>query len=228
MTQEPPSRATQQNHDEPSRAKSVVNAEIARFIRFYESPRGHQILRKEAVYLDHELLGCDAILDVGCGIGAFEQQLPALNIVGVDVSEAMVNEARRRSTKTFLRGDATSLPFQEETFDAVFTVTTLEFIEDYQRAVREMARVTRPQGRLVVMMLNPHSDYFRDNVQRPGGYFQRVRQTNLAAVREYIAHFYTIQKRAFFLRIQGDHVGETTEEAQAALYVVVADKKPGD
>ena len=203
-----------------------MNTQVARFIRFYASPHGQEILQKEAAYLQHAVQGCDAILDVGCGIGAFEQQLPTLNIVGVDISEAMLDEARRRSVKTFLRGDALNLPFHEAAFDAVFTVTTLEFIEDYQRAVREMVRVTRPQGRLVVMMLNPHSDYFRENVQRPGDYFQRVRQTNLAAIHEYIAHFYAVQKEEYFLRIQGHRVGETDDEALAALYVVVGHKKP--
>lgn len=203
-----------------------MNAEVARFIRFYESPRGQQILQKEAAYLYHALQGCDAILDVGCGIGVFEQQLPTLNIVGVDISEAMVEEARRRSTKTFLQGDAMDLPFPNEAFDAVFTVTTLEFLEDDQRAVQEMGRVTRPQGRLIVMMINPHSDYFRENVQRPGDYFQRIRHTDLAEIREHIAHVYAIEKEEYFLRIQGDHVGETTDAAHAALYVVVAHKKP--
>jgi len=202
-----------------------MKADVAKFVRFYNSPLGKQILHREAAYIYHEVHGHKTILDVGCGIGAFEQQLPTLHIIGVDVSEAMLEEARTRSAKTFIHGDATDLQFPDAAFDAVFTVTTLEFLEDCQQAVREIARVTSPQGRLVVMMVNYHSDYFRENVQRPGDYFQRIQHTT-AEIREYVAHFYVIQKDEYFLGIQGQRVYETDDEALAALYVLVGSKKP--
>jgi ubiquinone/menaquinone biosynthesis C-methylase UbiE len=201
-----------------------MKADAAKFVRFYDSPLGKQILHREAAYVYHELHGSEAILDVGCGIGSFEQQLPTLPIIGVDVSESMLEEARTRSEKTFIHGDATDLQFPDAAFDAVFTVTTLEFLEDCQQAVREIARVTQPRGKLLVMMVNPHSDYFRENVQRPGDYFQRIQHTP-AEIRENVARFYAIRKEEFFLGIQGQRVFETDDETLASLYVLVGSKK---
>jgi ubiquinone/menaquinone biosynthesis C-methylase UbiE len=202
-----------------------MKADVAKFVRFCDSPLGKQILRKEAAYIYNELHGSETILDVGCGIGSFEQRLPTLNIIGLDISEDMLEEARNRSEKTFIQGDATDLKFHDSTFDAVFTVTTLEFLEDYQKAVREIARVTQPQGKLLAMMLNPHSEYFKENVRRPGDYFQRIKHTNTTEIREYVSRFYVISKEELFLGIRGQQVFETDDENLASLYVLVGIKK---
>jgi ubiquinone/menaquinone biosynthesis C-methylase UbiE len=202
-----------------------MKADVTKFVRFCDSLLGKQILRKEAAYIYNELQGSETILDVGCGIGSFEQHLPTLNIIGLDISEDMLEEARKRSDKTFIQGDATDLTFHDATFDAVFTVTTLEFLEDYRKAVQEIARVTKPQGKLLVMMLNPHSEYFRENVRRPGDYFQRIKHTNTKEIREYVSRFYVIRKEELFLGIQGEQVFETDDENLASLYVLVGIKK---
>lgn len=202
-----------------------MKADVVKFVRFCDSPLGKQILRKEAAYIYNELQGSETILDVGCGIGSFEQHLPTLNIIGLDISEDMLEEARKRSDKTFIQGDATDLEFHDSTFDAVFTVTTLEFLEDYQKAVREIARVTNPRGKLLVMMLNPLSEYFRVNVRRPGDYFQRIKHTNTEEMREYVSRFYVISKEDLFLGIQGEQVFETDDETLASLHVLVGIKK---
>ncbi|MHA2428746.1 MAG: class I SAM-dependent methyltransferase [Candidatus Hermodarchaeia archaeon] len=202
-----------------------MKADVAKFVRFCDSSLGKQILRKEAAYIYNELQGSETILDVGCGIGSFEQHLPTLIIIGLDVSEDMLEEARKRSANTFIQGDATDLEFHDAIFDAVFTVTTLEFLEDYQKAIQEIARVTKSQGKLLVMMLNPSSEYFRENVQRPGDYFQRIKHTNTKEIREYVSRFYVISKEEFFLGIQGEQVFETDDENLASLYVLVGIKK---
>jgi len=202
-----------------------MKADVAKFVRFCDSPLGKQILRKETAYIYNELQGSEKILDVGCGIGSFEQRLPTLNIIGLDVSEDMLEEARKRSDKIFIQGDATDLTFHDAAFDAVFTVTTLEFLEDYQKAVQEIVRVTNPQGKLLVMMLNPRSEYFRENVRRPGDYFQRIKHTNTKEMREYVSRFYVIRKEELFLGIQGEQVFETDDENLASLYVLVGIKK---
>ena len=72
------------------------------------------------------------ILDVGCGIGSFEHSLPSLNIIGLDSSKEMLEEARKRSDKIFVLGNVEHLEIEDSAFDAVFTVTTLEFLDDYQ------------------------------------------------------------------------------------------------
>ena len=63
-----------------------------------------------------------------------------------------MKEARKRSDKTFVQGKAEKLKFEDSTFDAVFTVT-IELLDDYKKAVKEIARVTKPNGKILVMTL---------------------------------------------------------------------------
>jgi ubiquinone/menaquinone biosynthesis C-methylase UbiE len=125
----------------------VMNVDVERFVRFCDSEFGKKVMKREAEYVYNELKNCEKILDVGCGICSFEQNLPNLNVIGLDISEEMLEEARKRSDKAFVQGNAEKLKFEDSTFDAVFTVATLEFLDDYQKAVKEIARVTKPNDR---------------------------------------------------------------------------------
>lgn len=195
-----------------------------RFARFCESDFGKRVLEKEVEYVCQELEGYRKILDVGCGIGQLEQKLSGLGIVGLDNSEEMLEEARKRSSKIFVAGNAENLDFQDSSFDAVFYVATLEFIDDYQKAVQEACRVTKPNGKLLVMMLNPGSEYFHEHFQREDSYFRRIRHTNLREIREYIAEFYQITKEEYFLGIRSQQIFDTSDRRFAGLYVIVGKK----
>ncbi len=202
-----------------------MNVDVEKYVRFCDSEFGKTIMKKEAEYIYNELGKYGKILDIGCGIGSFEKNLPSFNIIGLDVSEEMLEEARKRSDKTFIQGNVEELQFQDSIFDAVFTVTTLEFLDDYKKAVTEIARVTKPQGKIVVMMLNTKSEYFMENVERPGDYFQKIQHTNTKEIRDYASRFYVISKEELFLGIQGQRVFETDDENLASLYVLVGIKK---
>ena len=183
-------------------------SDAEKFTRFCESDFGKRILEKEVEYVYRELKGSQRILDVGCGIGQVEQMLQNLNIVGLDISEEMLQEARKRSNKTFVIGNAESLDFNNNQFDAVFYIATLEFLDDYPRAVQEAYRVTKPNGKILVMMLNPESDYFKEHMQREGSYFRKVRHTNIREVADYISGFYEVSRKDYFLGIRGGNIYE--------------------
>lgn len=200
--------------------------DVHKFTRFYESDFGKLVLEKEAEYIRKELRGCSRILDVGCGIGIFEERLSGLDITGLDISEEMITEARRRSGNEFVVGDAQNLEFGDGRFDGVFFVATLEFIPDYKKAVREAWRVTGPGGKLLVLMLNPASLYFHEQSEDSGSYFGRVRHRNTDEIRNSISEFYTVIKDEYFLGIRGKEVFETRDEKYAALYAVVGEKQP--
>jgi ubiquinone/menaquinone biosynthesis C-methylase UbiE len=97
-------------------------------------------------------------LDVGCGYGAdvvalAERMGPGGRAVGVDVSEAMISEARQRTmgrgpVVSFQIGDANDLPFENDTFDVCRIETVLQHLPEPARATAEMVRVTRPGGRI--------------------------------------------------------------------------------
>jgi SAM-dependent methyltransferase len=97
------------------------------------------------------------VLDIGCGDGEFALELTKRGaiVTGIDSSAAMVDAARRRATQSdadvrFDIGMAEHLPFSAEQFDAVTAITILCFVEDATLVFREMARVLRPEGRLVI------------------------------------------------------------------------------
>jgi SAM-dependent methyltransferase len=85
-----------------------------------------------------------SILEVGCGTGHFTRWMTenGFDTVGLDVSEAMLNEARLRGGQ-YVSGDAHALPFADRSYDMTALITTLEFVADPARAVSEAMRVAR-------------------------------------------------------------------------------------
>jgi SAM-dependent methyltransferase len=98
--------------------------------------------------------GEPAVLDVGCGAGAL---LSALSRhigrgIGLDVSEEMLAQARRRNAGdaklVFARGDAARAPFADGSFDVVVSFLSLHYLE-WPRAIDEVLRLLAPGGRLL-------------------------------------------------------------------------------
>ena len=99
-----------------------------------------------------------AVLDVGCGDGALCLDFwrrGAGPVFGCDVDARMIAAARSWAAREqapleYLTASGASLPFPNATFDLVTTVTVLAFVSEPELAVREMARVLKPAGRLVI------------------------------------------------------------------------------
>ncbi len=199
--------------------------DVEKFVKFCGSDFGKRVLEREVEYVYRELRDCQKILDIGCGIGQFEQRLSELNIVGLDSSGEMLEEARKRSDGVFVIGDAENLEFSNALFDAVFYVTTLEFVSDYKKAIQEAWRVTKSNGKLLVMTLNSDSEYFHEHMQRKDSYFKRVRHTNIREVRNHIARFYYVMKEEYFLWIRGKEIFDTSDKKYVSLYVIVGGRK---
>ena len=98
----------------------------------------------------------DSVLDVACGTGALTRALalragPQGRVVGLDRNPGMLAVARRAAPGVDWRdGRAERLPFADAAFDAVTCQFGLMFLEDRTAALRQMWRVLRPGGRLVV------------------------------------------------------------------------------
>jgi len=97
------------------------------------------------------------VLDVACGTGEnFEYLGRASNVTAIDLSPEMVSEARRRARQmrvdiAILVGDAQGMPFPDDTFDVVVSALSSCTFPDHVAAFREMARVVRPGGRILLV-----------------------------------------------------------------------------
>lgn len=98
----------------------------------------------------------DDVLDVACGTGVLARDAaarvaPAGRVTGLDVNAGMLAVARRRAPDlTFDEGRAEALPYADGAFDAALSQFGLMFYDDRVAALREMGRVVRPGGRVVV------------------------------------------------------------------------------
>jgi ubiquinone/menaquinone biosynthesis C-methylase UbiE len=112
----------------------------------------------------HELLGVQpgaTVLDVGCGTGIALAEIadlvgPGGTVVGLDPSAAMLEQARRRlegapAGVELVEGTATETGLEADRFDAVRTERVLMHVADPLLALTELARVTRPGGRIVLV-----------------------------------------------------------------------------
>lgn len=106
------------------------------------------------------------VLDVGSGPGVFTPALLALNAECwvVDLSPRMIAQARallathpQADRVRYEVADIEHLPFSDDQFDTTLCVGVLQYLENIQRAMEELARVTRPGGQVVVSVPNRRS-----------------------------------------------------------------------
>jgi SAM-dependent methyltransferase len=103
-----------------------------------------------------------ALLDLGCGTGVpltIDSALRGADVTSADLAEQLLLECRRNLGALdldgrFLVADAEALPFTSEAFDIVCSVSTTWYLPDLPTACREMARVTKGNGRIVFDVIN--------------------------------------------------------------------------
>jgi SAM-dependent methyltransferase len=92
-----------------------------------------------------------SILDAGCGSGRNMVELAAHGTVtGIELAETSVEAARRRDVGEVVAGSLDTLPFPDSSFDLAVTLDVIEHLDDDRKALRELRRVVRPGGYLLV------------------------------------------------------------------------------
>lgn len=102
-----------------------------------------------------------SVLDLGCGFGSFATRARALGadaVLGVDVSEKMLTEARKRTSDPRIEYRCASiedLTLEERGFDFVASSLMLHYVKDYESALRKIAGYLKPGGGLVFSVEHP-------------------------------------------------------------------------
>jgi ubiquinone/menaquinone biosynthesis C-methylase UbiE len=120
-------------------------------VDFYER-RYREIQLEKYEFARRYLLPCTTLLEVGCGMGFYLRELRKLAklVVGVDFSEGMLRKVREGIV---VLADAEHLPFRDNVFDQVLSITALQNFPNPVKALEEMRRVLHENGRLVISSL---------------------------------------------------------------------------
>jgi SAM-dependent methyltransferase len=137
----------------------------------------------------------DRVLDVGCGQGELAERIAAelrAHVVAVDQSPRMVELTRRRGLDARV-GDVQELDLADESFDCVTAAWMLFHVTDLDRGLREIARVLKPEGRLVAATNG--SDHLRELHDLLGTKPNRSEFNAENGERALLRHFASVERR---------------------------------
>lgn len=112
---------------------------------FYYDGRWRQVADQMAEH--YNLQPGDKVLDVGCGKGFLlydlTEAVPGLEVSGLDISQYAIDHAKEEIKSSLVRGNANSLPWDDDSFDLVISINTLHNLPNYdlKKALSELERV---------------------------------------------------------------------------------------
>ncbi len=155
----------------------------SRYDDWYKTKTGQYVDRVEK-WLVFSMLKTKSgkALDLGCGTGNYTLELKkrGFDVIGLDASEEMLKIARLKGLNC-IKGDAYNLPFPDESFDLVLSVTMFEFIHEPEKVIAEIYRVLKPGGEVLIGTMNGRSLWF---------IFKRLKSLFVETAYRY-ARFYT-------------------------------------
>lgn len=158
------------------------------------------------------------VLDVGCGTGRLlekaAERWDGVRMTGIDTSAEMIGEARRKhdgdARFVFKQGDASALPLESGSFDAVVSTMSFHHWRDQAAGIREVARVLRPGGLFVLADVDwPFPALLRSlvawtdhaNIQAPRDIQRLFEQADLSVVTR--RRFWAIMRTQLFVARKG-------------------------
>ncbi|MBP7867125.1 MAG: class I SAM-dependent methyltransferase [Acidobacteria bacterium] len=195
-----------------------------RYVKSCRADFWQRVFRFEADYLAGLLGGCRDVLGVGCGPAVVEAELTrrGYRVTGLDASPSMLPGRSAELRAVVARAEG--LPFPADVFDAVIFVVSLQFVEDYREAVGQAARVLKPEGTLVALLLNPASDFFRKRRREPDSYVHGVRHADVGPIADTVAGHFRVRTE-YLLGVRGETLFESRDPGEAVLYSVAGVKR---
>jgi len=189
-----------------------------------KNPFWQNVFQLEMEYLVEHLKGCRDILSVGCGPAIIEGELAkhGFHVTGLDISREALSCAPD-PIRTVV-GRAEDMAFPHHSFDAVIYVASLQFVDDYRTALDKSAGVLRPGGRLIILLLNPASAFFREKKADPASYIASIKHPDLAAIQSKASELFLVHGE-YYLRIDGDRVEAGGKEPDSALFIISGTKR---
>ncbi|PSH04262.1 MAG: ubiquinone biosynthesis protein UbiE [Acidobacteria bacterium] len=159
---------------------------------YYDTTLGQKVdnIEKQIVASYLRDIPRQAVLELGCGTGHWTEFLSDMgfSVSAVDISEAMLAVATKKSLRNviFQKADAANLPFSNESFGIIVSITMLEFTHDPKKVLSEIYRVLKSGGLLVLGCVNVSSELgkAKDNHQtyRNATFFSKTELKELLSV----------------------------------------------
>ena len=150
------------------------------YLKSYEKSPGEEFLKKSW----NLWKGCWEAASACSALDALELEPESINVV---------------------YGDAQNMGFNDETFDCVPYITSVEFIDDCEKAMKESKRVLKNKGKILLMMLNPESDYFAERYSNENSYIRKnINYRNISEMVKCISSHFSIKSKGYFLGIKND------------------------
>lgn len=141
--------------------ESKVSNQYDQFAEIYDRRWSSYVSNTLSFLIDHlqrsqQISGNEHILDIACGTGELEKRLlnvhSDLKIIGVDISEKMLDMARLKLPNLeFVKASAIALPFADHKFDMVVTVSAFHYFDQPLDTLEEIRRILKPQGKVIIM-----------------------------------------------------------------------------
>jgi ubiquinone/menaquinone biosynthesis C-methylase UbiE len=139
------------------------------------------------------------VLDIACGEGYGSHMMStiAANVVGVDISPEVIAHARNRygDKVTFSVGSCTDIPLSNASFDVVVSFETLEHLAGHEQMLKEVKRVLRPGGVLILSSPDKLNYTILPKTQNPFHVRELSKEEFRSLVEKYFSHCYMFEQK---------------------------------
>ena len=129
-----------------------------RYDSWFETPLGKKIFESERSCIEKLIKKVEDkfAVDLGIGTGLFTKILreKGYKVIGIDISDEMLKIAKNRGFEVIKHDLNNPLPFNDESFDFVFSMTSIEFLKNPENLFEEVKRVLKKDGEFLLITLN--------------------------------------------------------------------------